>query len=296
MAQNVHQHVKLADLEIERGQCAGEFTHHRAFSTHQRNPVAKTRIVPGQGRRKNRRRGGFFVHAVATGLASIGWSLSVAYSRPADKSSTVMGTGGRLPTRLQIKMVRTTGLEPVLSLRSRFSYHFDFRRRLLAFVVWTVPSPWPESFRRRPSSLYTFPEAGLGSGLAWGTCPLAFPDFERFYSADFPAGTPVLKSAASTDFATSAFCRRFSPQFPASILHLVQNRRSFRFPQALCPPVPPRHVVKAGRGHDQAGKARSAMRRMNVTTRCVTAYCGICPTPSAISRSRPAIRSSIARP
>ncbi|WP_248899704.1 hypothetical protein, partial [Escherichia coli] len=39
-------------------------------------------------------------------------------------------------------------------------------------------------------------------------CPLAFPDFERFYSADFPAGTPILKSAASTDFATSAFFRR----------------------------------------------------------------------------------------
>ena len=32
---------------------------------------------------------------------------------------------------------------------------------------------------------------GLGSGLAWGLSPLAFPDFERFYSADFPAGTPI---------------------------------------------------------------------------------------------------------
>lgn len=113
-------------------------------------------------------------------------------------------------------MVRTTGLEPVLSQRSRFSYHFDFRRRQLAFVVWTVPSPWPEGFRRRPSSLYTFPFPGLGSGSAWGVCPLAFPDFERFYSADFPAGTPIPKSAASTDFATSAFCRRFQPSF----LHL----------------------------------------------------------------------------
>ncbi len=80
----------------------------------------------------------------------------------------------------------------------------DFRRRLMTFVVWTVPSPLPEGFRRRPSSLYTFPEgAWLGIGL--GYCPLAFPDFERFYSADFPAGTPILKFAASTDFATSAF-------------------------------------------------------------------------------------------
>ena len=90
-------------------------------------------------------------------------------------------------------VVRTTGLEPVLSQRSRFSYHLDFRRRLMTFVVWTVPSPLPEGFR-------------LGIGL--GYRPLAFPDFERFYSADFPAGTPILKSAASTDFATSAFFRR----------------------------------------------------------------------------------------
>ena len=58
-------------------------------------------------------------------------------------------------------VVRTTGLEPVLSQRSRFSYHLDFRRRLMTFVVWTVPSPLPEGFRRRPSSLYTFPRRGL---------------------------------------------------------------------------------------------------------------------------------------
>jgi len=49
--------------------------------------------------------------------------------------------------------------------------------------------------RRRPSSLYTFPSgAWLGIGLGG---PLAFPEFERFYSAGFPAGTPM-KSAAST--------------------------------------------------------------------------------------------------
>ena len=32
---------------------------------------------------------------------------------------------------------------------------------------------------------------GFGSGLAWGVSPLAFPDFERFYSVDFPTGTPT---------------------------------------------------------------------------------------------------------
>lgn len=50
-------------------------------------------------------------------------------------------------------------------------------------------------FRRRPSSLYTFPAAfrqpGLGSGLAWGVSPEAFPDFERFCTGDFPPGTPI---------------------------------------------------------------------------------------------------------
>ncbi len=41
-------------------------------------------------------------------------------------------------------MVRTAGFEPALSLRSRFSYHFGFRRRpTQAFVVWTIPSPCP---------------------------------------------------------------------------------------------------------------------------------------------------------
>ena len=46
-----------------------------------------------------------------------------------------------------------------------------------------------------PSEPATSP-AGLGSGSAWAT-PLAFPEFGRFYAADFPAGTPM-KSAAST--------------------------------------------------------------------------------------------------
>ena len=35
-----------------------------------------------------------------------------------------------------------------------------------AFVVWTIPSPWPSDRRRHPSSLYTFPGgAWLGIGL-----------------------------------------------------------------------------------------------------------------------------------
>ena len=70
-----------------------------------------------------------------------------------------------------------------------------------AFVVWTLPSPAPVVVRRPPSSLYTFPRgAWLGIGLGG---PLAFPEFERFYSAGFPAGTPN-EVCCVYPFATSA--------------------------------------------------------------------------------------------
>jgi hypothetical protein len=40
------------------------------------------------------------------------------------------------------KMVRAAGIEPAQALRPYgFSYHFGFRRRHSAFVVWTIPSP-----------------------------------------------------------------------------------------------------------------------------------------------------------
>ena len=97
------------------------------------------------------------------------------------------------------------------------------------------------SRRRRPSSLYTFPERGLGSGLAWDVSPLAFPDFERFYAADFPAGTPK-KSAASTDFATSAFAAESGLQ----ALHL------YRAGRARNGGVRPVHGWVAGQGMDRA--------------------------------------------
>jgi hypothetical protein len=58
------------------------------------------------------------------------------------------------------------------------------------FVVWTIPSPWPKSCRRRPSSLYTFLSRGLARDWRW-RLPLAFPDFERFYSQRFRWGTPI---------------------------------------------------------------------------------------------------------
>ena len=59
-------------------------------------------------------------------------------------------------------MVRAVGLEPTQALRPNgFSYLFGFRRRHLAFVVWTIPSPWRLRVRCYPSSLYTFPFPGL---------------------------------------------------------------------------------------------------------------------------------------
>lgn len=40
------------------------------------------------------------------------------------------------------EVVRAAGVEPARALRPYgFSYHFGFRRRRLAFVVWTIPSP-----------------------------------------------------------------------------------------------------------------------------------------------------------
>ena len=41
------------------------------------------------------------------------------------------------------ELVRAEGLEPSRALRPNgFSCHFGFRRRHMAFVVWTIPSPF----------------------------------------------------------------------------------------------------------------------------------------------------------
>jgi hypothetical protein len=44
-----------------------------------------------------------------------------------------------------------------------------------SFVVWTVPSPWPFSRRRHPSSLYTFPLARAWLGIGLGPEPVSVP-------------------------------------------------------------------------------------------------------------------------
>jgi hypothetical protein len=85
-----------------------------------------------------------------------------------------------------------------------FSYHFGFRRPRHdgGFVVWTIPSPdagFDRHLRRRPSSLYTFPERA--SIRAWlGIAISGFPDFGQFCIAGFPAGTQVLLSPLRMPF------------------------------------------------------------------------------------------------
>ncbi len=89
--------------------------------------------------------------------------------------------------------MRTAGLEPALSCKKQIFVPLRLSPPpCQAFVVWTVPSPWPSQAlgATRPVSTPS-PNRGLGSGLAWGLSPLAFPDFERFYSEDFPTGTPI---------------------------------------------------------------------------------------------------------
>jgi hypothetical protein len=62
--------------------------------------------------------------------------------------------------------VRAGGLEPPQALRPYgFSYHFGFRRRHLAFVVWTIPSPWHEAVGAARLVSTPSPWRGLGSGL-----------------------------------------------------------------------------------------------------------------------------------
>lgn len=60
---------------------------------------------------------------------------------------------------LRVRMVSAAGFEPTAPgfIPLRLS-----PPPLQAFVVWTVPSPWAEAFRRHPSSLYTFPDRRPG--------------------------------------------------------------------------------------------------------------------------------------
>jgi hypothetical protein len=71
------------------------------------------------------------------------------------------------------RLVRAAGIEPAQALRPYgFSYHFGFRRRREAFVVWTIPSPWRVSAVGAARLVSTpSPGRGLGSGLPFERFP-----------------------------------------------------------------------------------------------------------------------------
>jgi len=119
--------------------------------------------------------------------------------------------------------VRTAGLEPALPcekqifLPLRLSPPPRVARgvRGLDYPFAMASSRFPRRrFRRPPSSLYTFPEnrawLGIGLGRAFWAGPLAFPEFGRFHSADFPAGAPI-EVCCVYHFATSAWRLALAP-------------------------------------------------------------------------------------
>jgi hypothetical protein len=88
------------------------------------------------------------------------------------------------------KMVRTAGLEPALPCGKQIFVPLRLSPPPDGVRGLDYPFAIAASLRRRPSSLYTFPKRGLARDWR-GCCPCAFPEFERFCSAGFPAGTPI---------------------------------------------------------------------------------------------------------
>jgi hypothetical protein len=97
------------------------------------------------------------------------------------------------PTGKRPQLVRTAGLEPALSCKKQIFIPLRLSPPPLGVRGLDCPFTMAISgVRCHPSSLYTFPQPGAWLGIGLGRLsPLAFPDFERFYSADFPAGTPI---------------------------------------------------------------------------------------------------------
>ena len=79
-----------------------------------------------------------------------------------------------------------------------------------AFVVWTIPSPWPRRERRMALGAARLVSTPSPCGAWLGIASEGFPDFEQFYVPGFPGRTQILafKSGASTSFATPAYRRR----------------------------------------------------------------------------------------
>jgi hypothetical protein len=90
---------------------------------------------------------------------------------------------------------------------SRFSYHFDFRRRLVGVRGLDYPFAIAFGRRRRPSSLYTFPLTGAWLGIGLGRS-VSFPRIWAVLLREFPRGHSI-EVCCVYRFATSAFAESF---------------------------------------------------------------------------------------
>jgi hypothetical protein len=101
---------------------------------------------------------------------------------------------------------------------SRFSYHFDFRRRLVGVRGLDYPFAIAFGRRRRPSSLYTFPQAGAWLGIGLGRS-LSFPRIWAVLLREFPRGHSS-EVCCVYPFATSAFAE----SLPRPSCHNLRRR------------------------------------------------------------------------
>jgi hypothetical protein len=92
---------------------------------------------------------------------------------------------------------------------SRFSYHFDFRRRRVGVRGLDYPFAIAFGRRRRPSSLYTFPLTGAWLGIGLGRS-LSFPRIWAVLLREFPRGHST-EVCCVYPFATSAFAQPLPP-------------------------------------------------------------------------------------
>jgi hypothetical protein len=110
-------------------------------------------------------------------------------------------------------MVRAAGLEPAQPFRAEgFSYHFGFRRLAWARSRFQLVCGLDYTFtvarsrvRRCPSSLYTFAPAVRPERLARDCLLPVSPSLGSSAPRVSPGALKLLKSLASTNFATPAY-------------------------------------------------------------------------------------------
>src|SRR5262249_26836194 len=106
---------------------------------------------------------------------------------------------------------------------SRFSYHFDFRRRRVG--VRGLDYPFAMTFGAVGAArLVSTPSPSRGLARDWRGSYLAFPEFERFCSASFLAGTPIEVCCVYL-FATSARAGTCHKKFTAARARLTAKER-----------------------------------------------------------------------